>query len=147
VTSGTQRSFLANVTALLASLLVASVLCLALGAFLLYYFDLVPIFLIELTFAVVAVLLILAMLVERKNLIAVYVGTALGVIAPLFSLSTPAHVTVLLTLGRAGILLDLLGILQLFGFYLFPITYVILSVVYHRRIVNASNMARKSIGK
>jgi hypothetical protein len=115
-------------------LLLASAVSLSIGGALLYAFDLVQVQLIELTAVAVVVLLFLAIYVRRGKLWAINIGTALGIIAPLFSLSTPAHVAVLTSIGQAGALLSLLGILQLLGFFIFPLTYVILRIAYRNGI-------------
>jgi hypothetical protein len=118
---------------LLASLLIGSVVTLTLGGFLLYYYSLVPIVLILTTFVAVLVLLLLSTYVIKGNVTAINIATILGVLAPIMSYFTPAHVGVLEQIGTGG-LISLLGVLQLLGFYVFPILYVLLRIVFYQKI-------------
>jgi hypothetical protein len=122
-----------QLSSLLAFLLIASAASLTLGGILLYYYQLVPDFLVATTLVAVAILLILSRFVAKGNVIAINLATILGVAAPIMSYFTPSHVSVLEQIGTGGIL-SLLGVLQLLGFYMFPIVYVILRVALHHRI-------------
>src|ERR1700722_19863729 len=102
---------------ILGALLFASAVSLTFGGILLYIYALVPNVLVETTFVAVVVLFILTHFVSRGNMISINIGTILGVVAPIMSYFTPAHVGVLEQIGTGG-LISLLGILQLFGFYL-----------------------------
>ena len=124
-----------NLFKVLFALLVGSALALSTGGVMLYWYRLVPSFLIELTAIAVIVLLILSYPVLRQNRIAIEISTALGVLAPLISLSTPAHVAVLLSFGYEP-LLTVLASLQFLGFYIFPISFVILRIVERKTIVS-----------
>ena len=122
-----------KITNVLAGLLGGSATCLAVGDLFLYGENLVPAILVAITAIAVIVLVPLSVLVYRRNLVAVDVSTILGIVAPLISLSTPSHVAVLLSFGE-NLLLSVLGALQFFGFYLFPISYVIVRLAYRKRI-------------
>ena len=121
---------------MLACLLVASAISIGVGGALLLAYNLVPQYLVELTAVATLVLLVLAIFVRRANFWAINISTALGVIAPLFSLSTPAHIGVLLSLGQ-GLLISLLGMLQILGFFVFPIAFVIIRIVFWKRVSSA----------
>ena len=118
---------------ILSALLFASALSLTLGGILLYIYAFVPPVLVETTFVAVVVLLTLAHFVSKGNMNSINVGTILGIVAPIMSYFTPAHVGVLEQIGTGG-LISALGILQVLGFYLFPIAYVILRVVFHGKL-------------
>ena len=62
------------------------------GGILLYIYALVPIILVETTLAAVIVLFILSYFVSKGNIVSINIATILGVIAPIMSYSTPAHV-------------------------------------------------------
>ncbi len=118
---------------LLAFLLIASAVCLTLGGILLYYYQLVPDVLVVTTLVAVVILLTLSRFVARGNANAINISTILGIIAPIMSYFTPSHVGVLEQIGTGGII-SLLGILQLLGFYAFPIIYVILRIAFYQQI-------------
>jgi len=118
---------------LLAFFLIASASSLTFGGLLLYYYALVPTILVETTFVAVVILFILSYFVAMGNVYSINIATILGVIAPIMSYFTPAHVGVLEQIGTGG-LISLLGILQLLGFYAFPILFVVLRIAYHERI-------------
>ncbi len=117
----------------LSVLLLSSVVSLSIGGYLLYAYSLVPELLVETTFVAIVVLLVLSYFVARGVMIAINVGTVLGVIAPLITFSTPAHVGVIEQIMSGG-LISLLGLLQILGFDVFPILYVILRIVYRSGI-------------
>lgn len=117
----------------LSLLLLASALSLGVGGLLLYAYSLVPDILVATTAVAVIILLILSVFVWRQNMLSINISTALGLFAPILSYSTPAHVGVLEQIGRGG-LISILGILQLAGFYIFPITYVVLRVIFSRKL-------------
>ena len=110
-----------------------SAISLSAGGILLYAKGLVPVYLTEITVVAVVVLLILGYLVFKGNMLAVNISTILGVIAPIFSASTPAHLGVLADLGH-DLLLTVLGLLQFFGFYVFPIAFVILRIGLRKKL-------------
>lgn len=118
---------------ILSLLLLFSAVLLSVGGYLLYVNSLVPLFLVETTLVAVVILYILSYFVAKGNIISINVSTALGVIAPIMSATTPAHVGVLEQIGTGG-LISYLGILQLFGFYVFPITFVILRILFRSRL-------------
>jgi len=126
---------------ILSALLVTSALSLTFGGILLYIYSLVPLVLVETTFAAVVVLFVLSYFVSKGNMVSINIATILGVIAPIMSYFTPAHVGVLEQIGTGG-LITLLGILQLLGFYLFPILYVILRVVFNGKLKLLANSPR-----
>lgn len=117
---------------LLSLLLVASAICLSVGGYFLYIYSIVPLILVETTLAAIIVLLILSYFVARGSLIATSISTILGVVAPIMSAATPQHVSVLEQITAGG-LLSFLGLLQLFGFYIFPITFVVVRIVFRSK--------------
>jgi hypothetical protein len=126
---------------ILSALLLASAFSLTFGGILLYTYSLVPLVLVETTFAAVVVLFVLSYFVSKGSMASINIATILGVIAPIMSYFTPAHVGVLEQIGTGG-LISLLGILQLVGFYLFPILYVILRIVFKGRLKQPANSPR-----
>ena len=114
----------------LSLLLLGSAVSLTAGGYLLYINSLVPTILVETTFVAVVILFVLSYLVARGNLLAMSVSTILGVVAPVMSAATPQHIGVLEQIGTGG-LLSVLGFLQVFGFYIFPLTFVIVRVALH----------------
>ena len=115
------------------SLLLGSVISLSIGGFLLYAYNLVPVWLLELISIAIVVLLPLAYLVSKRNILALNISTILGVIAPIVSASTPSHLAVLFSFGQ-DLLLSFLGLLQIFGFYLFPIIFVALRLAFWKKL-------------
>ncbi|MGA2874110.1 MAG: hypothetical protein ABSE82_01115 [Nitrososphaerales archaeon] len=117
----------------LSILLLLSAVSLSVGGYLLYLHSLVPLYLVETTLVAVIILYILSYFVAMGNMISINVSTVLGVVAPIMSASTPAHVGVLQQIGTGG-LISFLGLLQLLGFYIFPIVFVILRVVFRSKL-------------
>ena len=122
----------AQLKSVLSLLLLGSALSLTAGGYLLYINSLVPTILVETTFVAIVILFILSYFVARGNLLAMSVSTILGVVAPMMSGATPQHIGVLEQIGTGG-LLSILGFLQLFGFYIFPLTFVIIRLALHSR--------------
>jgi len=118
---------------ILSLLLLASAVSLTVGGYLLYVNSLVPMILVDTTIVAVIILYIMAYFVAKGNIIAINVSTVLGVIAPIMSASTPKHVGVLEQIATGG-LISFLGLLQLFGFYIFPIVFVILRIVFRSKL-------------
>ncbi|HVB12247.1 MAG TPA: hypothetical protein VNE86_03880 [Nitrososphaerales archaeon] len=118
---------------ILSLLLLASAVSLTVGGYLLYVNSLVPMILVETTIIAVVILYIMAYFVAKGNVIAINISTVLGVIAPIMSASTPAHVGVIEQIATGG-LISFLGLLQLFGFYIFPIAFVILRIVFRSKL-------------
>ncbi|MHB1869018.1 MAG: hypothetical protein ACYCPP_08745 [Nitrososphaerales archaeon] len=118
---------------ILSLLLLASAVSLTVGGYLLYVNSLVPMILVVTTIIAVIILYIMSYFVARGNMIAINVSTVLGVIAPIMSASTPAHIGVLEQIATGG-LFSFLGLLQLFGFYIFPIAFVILRIVFRSKL-------------
>ena len=130
-------------TKLLSVLLIASALSLGVGGIFLYEYSLVPDVLVETTAAAVIILFVLSYFVSRGNMLAINVSTVLGVAAPIISYSTPAHVGVLEQIGTGG-LISFLGVLQLLGFYIFPILFVILRMALNSRLKSGLRTSLKS---
>ncbi len=118
---------------LLSYLLILSASTLTVGSFFLYVNALVPIVLIYTTLVAVVVLFTLSYFVAKRVVMAINIGTVLGIVAPVMSALTPQHVSVLSQLLVGGIIV-LLGLLQILGFYLFPILYVVLRIVFRKSI-------------
>jgi hypothetical protein len=123
----------AQLKSILSLLLFLSAVSLSVGGYLLYVNSLVQLFLVETTLIAVIILYILSYFVARGNMISINVSTALGVIAPILSASTPAHVGVLEQMTTGG-LISFLGLLQLLGFYIFPISFVVLRIVFRSKL-------------
>ncbi len=122
-----------RLVSILGVLLLLSAISLSIGGYLLYANSLVPMYLIETTLVAVVILFVLSYFVVNGNVISINVSTVLGVIAPIMSASTPAHIGVLEQITNGG-LISLLGLLQLFGFYVFPIIFVILRLVFRSKV-------------
>ena len=118
---------------ILSLLLLASALSLTIGGYFLYINHLVPDILVETTAIAMIILYILSYFVAKGNMICVNISTILGVIAPIMSAATPQHVSVLAQIANGG-LISLLGVLQLLGFYIFPISYVVLRVAFRSKL-------------
>jgi hypothetical protein len=117
----------------LALLLIGSAFSLLIGAFFLAIYSLVPDYLVETTLVAVIALYILAYYVSRGKIVAINVSTILGIAAPIISAVIPTHLGVLENIGSGG-LIGFLGVLQLLGFFAFPIVFVILRIVYRSRL-------------
>jgi hypothetical protein len=128
---------------ILSALLLGSVISLGIGGAFLYVDSLVPDVLVETTVVAVVVLLVLSYYVYKGRIVAINISTLLGVIAPIISYSTPAHVGVLEQIGTGG-LISFLGVLQLLGFYIFPIIFVILRLAFHGELKQQVNVSAKS---
>ncbi len=115
-------------------LLLGSALSLSIGDILLYAYNQVSMLLINLTLVAVILLYTLAYFVSKGRMIAINISTVLGVIAPILSASTPAHVGILSEFGRSW-LVTADGLLQFLGFYAFPIAFVVLRIAYHSSLV------------
>jgi hypothetical protein len=122
-----------NILKLLTLLLLGSAISLSLGGILLYAYNQVPVFLINLTLIAVIVLYVLAFFVWKGKMIAINVSTILGVVAPILSLNTPAHLAILSEFGQ-GWLISADGLLQFLGFYAFPVVFVVLRLAFHKRL-------------
>ena len=119
----------------LSMLLISSAVSLSVGGIFLYVDSLVPLVLVETTVAAVLVLFALSFFVVRGNMLAINLSTILGILAPILSYSTPAHVGVLEQIGTGG-LISFLGTLQLLGFYVFPICFVVLRIALRKRLTS-----------
>lgn len=122
-----------KITHVLSLLLIASAVSLAVGGYLLYAHALVPPVLVETTLVAIIVLFILAHFVYRGKMIAINLSTILGVVALFIPFSTPAHIGVIEEIGSGG-LISLLGVLQILGFVVFPVIYIIARVAYRGQI-------------
>ncbi len=141
-TTGVEKHF--QLLKVLSGLLIASALSLGVGGIFLYAYALVPSILVETTVVAVIVLLLISYPVSKGNMLAINISTILGIIAPIISLATPAHVGVLEQIGRGG-LIAFLGVLQLLGFYIFPFAFVLLRLVYHGKLVNPVQSSSKAL--
>lgn len=122
-----------QIKAILGILLLASAVSLTVGGYFLYLDHLVPNILVETTIIAVIILYVLGYFVLKGNMISVNISTVLGVIAPIVSAATPQHVSVLTQVANGG-LISFLGILQLLGFYIFPVSFVVLRLVFRARL-------------
>jgi hypothetical protein len=128
----------------LSGLLLGSALSLSLGGIILFEEKLVAPILIELTAVAVAIILPLSFFVYKRKIVAINVSTALGILAPIISLSTPAHIAVLQSFGNS-ILFSILGVLQFLGFYLFPLSFVIIRIFKLKKIAEESTHREKGL--
>lgn len=117
----------------LSALLIASALSLGVGGIFLNAYSLVPDVLVETTAVAVIILFILSYFVSKGKMLAINISTVLGIAAPIMSYAIPAHVGVLEQIATGG-LISFLGLLQLLGFYIFPILFVILRVAFNSRL-------------
>ena len=124
--------------------MLASAASLGVGGIFLYAYALVPAVLVETTLVAVIVILLLSYPVSRGNVLSINISTFLGIIAPLISIATPAHIGVLEQIGE-GNLISFLGILQLLGFYVFPIAFVVLRVVYRGKLKNQATSLSRTV--
>lgn len=124
-----------NIFKLLSAFLLGSAISLSVGGLLLYAYNQVPMFLINLTAGAVVVLFILAYFVSKGKTLAIDVSTVLGVFAPILSLSTPAHLAILESFG-SSILVSADGLFQFLGFYAFPLAFVILRIGFRSKITS-----------
>jgi hypothetical protein len=131
---------------ILSSLLIASAISLGVGGIFLFVDNLVPTVLVETTFIAVVLLLILSNFVSKGNMLSINISTILGIVAPIMSYATPAHDGVLEQITTGG-LISFLGILQLLGFYIFPITFVLLRIVYNGKLKNQIIHSSKTLVK
>jgi len=130
----------------MSGLLIASALSLGVGGIFLYVYALVPSILVETTVVAVIILLLISYPVSRGSMLSINISTVLGIIAPIISLATPAHVGVLEQIGKGG-LISFLGILQLLGFYVFPITFILLRIAYNGKLKKQTkNSTRPLVG-
>lgn len=118
---------------LLSLLLVASALSLSVGGYLLYVHSLVPPVLVDTTLVAVIVLFVLAYFVFVGKTIAINIATILGIVALFIPFSTPAHIGVIEEIGTGG-LIALLGALQILGFVVFPVIYIISRIAFRAMI-------------
>ncbi len=130
----------------LGGLLLGSAVTLGIGGVILFIYNLVPNYLIELTAAVVIALVPLSYYVIQGNELATNVSTTLGIIAPISSIVNQVHVAVLLSFGQS-LLISVLGLLQFLGFYLFPIAFVVLRIVYRKKIPLYPKADKEPLGK
>ncbi len=135
-----------KITNILSALLLGSAICLSLGGLLLFVNGLVPMDLIELTATAVIIITPLSILVYRRNLTAINISTVLGFVAPTISLSTPAHIAVLLEFGH-NFLISVLGLLQFLGFYLLPITFLVIRFAYWKRVAQDVKAGPKGVSE
>ena len=91
-----------RIATLLSLLLIASAISLAIGGVFLYVYDLVPTFLVETTLVAVALLIVLSFFVLRGNKLSINISPILGVVAPVMSYLTPAHMGVLEQMSSGG---------------------------------------------
>lgn len=112
-------------------MMVLSALFLILGAVLLRLYSLVPFYLTAMTAAAVVVIFIVAHYVNKGHTLAVNLGTALAVLSILISALSPTHNTAILDFFNSP-LLAVLDILQIFGFYVFPLVFLAIRIVHHK---------------
>jgi hypothetical protein len=122
-----------RIKSILTALLLASVISLSVGGYLLYINSLVPLLLVKTTAIAVAALIVVSYFVWKGKMAAINIATILGVIAPFITFSSPAHVSAVLQIGSGG-LISLLGLLQIFGFDVFPMSFIVVRVVLWKRI-------------
>ncbi len=117
-------------------ILLSSSINLAIGGVLLYSF--VPIMLMFLTYIAVAILAVVAYLIEKKGYAKVVkVGAILAIISIIISASSPAHDKALLMFG-SNKMITILDVLMVLGFYAFPAIYLFAFLINGIKKRNAS---------
>lgn len=109
---------------LLFSYMAGSVLFVSVGALLLHVNSLVPVTLTYATTGAVIILAVDAAFVYRDSRLAINLGVVLSIAAILSSLASPAHLHAMTEIMGGG-LISLLDILEILGFYLFPVLYIV----------------------
>lgn len=94
------------------------------GAVLLRYYDLVPVSLTYLTSGAVVIVMITSIPVHRRNRFAINFGVILSAAAIISSASSLSHIEAMLRILDGG-LITVLDILEILGFYLFPLLYLV----------------------
>jgi hypothetical protein len=122
-----------RIKTILTVLLLASVASLSVGGYFLDVYGLVPLILIETTAVAAIALIVVSYFVWKGKIIAMNIATILGAIAPFITFSSPAHVSAVLQIGSGG-LIALLGLLQILGFDVFPISFVLIRLALWNRI-------------
>ncbi|MEB2792531.1 MAG: hypothetical protein LRS41_00535 [Caldisphaeraceae archaeon] len=115
--------------------IIGSIVSLAIGGVLLY--GLVPITLTFLTYIAVAILAVVAYLIEKGYAKAVKVGAILAIISIIISASSPAHDKALLMFG-SNKMITILDVLMVLGFYAFPAIYLFAFLINGIKKRNAS---------
>lgn len=103
--------------------MVLSSIFVAWGAYLLRKNSLVPLELTLATSLAVFIVLLTAFFVFSGSRLAINLGIVLSVAAIASSLSSPAHLHAMSQIFNGGII-SLLDVLEILGFYLFPILYI-----------------------
>lgn len=107
----------------LSSFMLASSAFVSIGAFLLRYYSMVPVMLTYLTAAAVLSVLITSFFVHRGSRLAMNIGVILSALAILSSLSSISHLEAMTRIFRGG-LITVLDLLEILGFYAFPLLYI-----------------------
>lgn len=94
------------------------------GGILLRYYSLVPVILTYATAAAVMVLAANAFFVFRGSRNALNFGVILSILAIASSISSPSHLAAMGEILQGGII-ALLDVLEIIGFYVFPVSYMI----------------------
>ncbi len=100
-----------------------SIVFVSAGGYLLHSNSLVPAMLTYATFGAVAAVAVDAVFVATGSRIALNVGVILSLAAVVSSLSSPAHLAAMLKIFDGG-LITALDILEIIGFYVFPLLYI-----------------------
>lgn len=109
----------------LAAVMWLSVATVAIGAFLLKYYSLTPVTLTYATAGADILVFITSIFVYRGSRLAMNFAVILSVAAIVSSLASPAHFQAMEKITQGG-LISLLDILEILGFYLFPLMYIIM---------------------
>ncbi len=107
----------------MAGYMTASIVFVSSGGFLLWYYGLVPVALTYATFAAVLAVAIDAIFVLRGSRLALNFGLILSLAAIISSAASPAHLSAMLRILDGGII-TVLDVLEILGFYLFPLLYL-----------------------
>lgn len=95
----------------------------AIGSYLLRVYSLVPVTLTYATIGSVILVLITSIFVHKGSRMAMNFGVILSVAAIISSLSSPAHLRAMTEILN-GTIISVLDVLEILGFYLFPILYI-----------------------
>lgn len=105
--------------------MVLSAICLVIGAVLLRFFSLVPLYLTETTIIAVFAILIVAHFVRKGYTLAANVGLVLALLSIIVSAVSPGHDAAILKIFTDPVL-TVLDVLEIMGFYLFPLAFIVL---------------------
>lgn len=127
----------------MASYMVASAVTVSVGGFLLWYYSLVPVILTYLTGTAVLIVMVTANSVRRGSVFAMNFGVILSIAAVVSSASSYAHLQAMSEIFHGGII-SLLDVLEILGFYVFPLLYISEKLLHSMRNRNKNSSKRET---